>query len=199
MGGESGCLTIACAVQLRIGFSLLAIGLLLTCCVCACCCGIVKFAHAIASGKKERPNNAVGGAMYDVAGKYGNYIPGGASLGQPVPGQTVAGHPAGKPPAGYPGGGAGYGGGTGGAQPYDGGTSYDTPNVSYGVHGGGAGYPGGPGGNQYGTPAGGNTGGGASNVPWGNAGNTANQYGSSAPAYATGGNTGAPAGYPTAV
>ena len=180
-------------MQLRIGFTLLAIGLLFTCCTCALCYGIVKFARAIASGKRDRPNNAVGGAMYDVAGKYGNYIPGGAALGQPAPGQTLPGHPAGsKPPTGYPGGGGtGYGGGAGGTQAYDGGTSYDTPNVSYGVHGGGAGHPGGAGGNQYGAPAGG-----ASNVPWGNAGNTGNQYGGSAPAYATGGNTGAPAGYP---
>lgn len=172
-------------MQLRIGFSLLAIGLLLTTCVCCCCCMIVKFARDFATGRKDRPHNPVGGAMYDVAGKYGNYIPGGAALGQPVPGQTVSGVPAGKPPPGYP--------NAGGAGPpkYTGAQSYDSPNVQYGVHGGGGGgYPGTAGGNQYG--------GGANNAPWAG-GNTANQYGSSAPTYATGGNAGAPPGYPTAV
>jgi hypothetical protein len=173
---SNSCLT----VQLRIGFSFLAIGLLLTTCVCCCCCAIVKFARNIASGKTDRPQNPVGGVMYDVAGKYGNYIPGGAALGQPVPGQTVSGMPtaAGKPPAGYPGGSAGYGG----PQKYDGGTSYDSQNVQDGMHGYGGGQQGG---------------GATNNAPWA-AGNTANQYGSSVPAYATGGAP-APAGYPTAV
>jgi hypothetical protein len=113
-------------VQLSIGFSLLALGILLTTCVCCCCCMIVKFARGNASGKTQRPHNPVGGVMYDVAGKYGNYIPGGAALNRPASGQAMQDVPiAGvnqPPPQGYPGSGTA----TGYGQKYDGNTSYDS-------------------------------------------------------------------------
>eukprot|EP00892_Ulva_mutabilis_P004728 jgi/Ulvmu1/2627/UM014_0079.1 len=89
--------------KLIIGFTCLAIGILITLLVCGCCCVIFKFARSFAKGKQEKPSNPVGAALYDVSAKYGNYIPGGTAIGQPV-GGTATGVPAAnvqKPPAGY--------------------------------------------------------------------------------------------------
>lgn len=114
--------------KLQIGFTLLAIGIFIQALVCLCCCCIIKFARGFASGNNQhRPQNPVGGALYDVSAKYGNYIPGGAALGQPAPGQTMQGVPTAgvnkPPPQGYPTSSSptGYG------QTYDGNTSYDSP------------------------------------------------------------------------
>jgi hypothetical protein len=130
---ESACL------QLRIGFTCLGIGIIITSIICGCCCMIVKFARGFASGKTpERPANPVGGALYDVSAKYGNYIPGGTALGQPT-GHQADGYPAGPPGAGAPG---------------------ATESTAY-QHGGGTsnysaappGYPGGTGSPAYGAQA----------------------------------------------
>lgn len=116
--------------KLQIGFTLLAIGILIQALVCLCCCCIFRFARGFATGSpSQRPDNPVGGALYDVSAKYGNYVPGGAALGQPVPGQNVQmqGVPTAgvnqPPPQGYPSSGTA----TGYGQPYTGATSYDSP------------------------------------------------------------------------
>jgi hypothetical protein len=114
------------SVQLSIGFTLLIIGSIIQALICCVCCFIVKFAREIASGKSKRPENAVGGALYDVSAKYGNYVPGGAALGVPAGQAGVQpGIPAAEvqqPPAGYA---------TPGSPTaklgYDGNTSYDSP------------------------------------------------------------------------
>lgn len=90
--------------KLIIGFTLLALGIVITLLVCGCCCMIVKFARSFASGKQQKPSNPVGAALYDVSAKYGNYIPGGTALGQPVAHGTATGVPAAqvsKPPGEY--------------------------------------------------------------------------------------------------
>jgi hypothetical protein len=71
-------------MQLVIGFACLAIGVVLQSIICVACFCIVKFARDIAQGRQDRPNNAVGAALYDVSAKYGNYIPGGTALGVPA-------------------------------------------------------------------------------------------------------------------
>jgi hypothetical protein len=121
-------------VQLRIGFSLLAIGIILQTLICCCCCAIVKFARGFSKGKTERPNNPVGGVLYDVSAKYGNYIPGGTALGYPA-GQhgTATGVPAGGKPQG-----TGYGGNTSYNTGY-GGNQQDGP--AYGTGNTGNQYP----------------------------------------------------------
>ena len=95
---------------------------------------IVKFARSFASGKQQKPSNPVGAALYDVSAKYGNYIPGGTALGQPVAHGTATGVPAAqvsKPPGEYGGNeqynygaGAPYGQGPSGGSPY-GASPYD--------------------------------------------------------------------------
>ena len=177
-------------VQLRIGFTCLGLGIILTAIICGCCFMIVKFARGFGSGKKQaRPANPVGGALYDVSAKYGNFIPGGGTaVGQPVhQGTPVQGQAQGGKPGMYDTGNAGGGGYDGGGG-YNGGTSYDS--------GAPVGYPNAAGGAQgYGN---------SSNVPYGNAGP---QYGSNAPTYNQqgaygvgngGGNNAPPPGYPGA-
>lgn len=123
----SGCMVVnapGLLQKLKIGFTLLAIGLIITGAICGACICIVKFAWAFASGERtERPQNAVGGALYDVSAKYGAYIPGGSTavgvpahgmptgdvqkpppgINVPPPGYTIGAQP-GSPPgvAGYP-------------------------------------------------------------------------------------------------
>ena len=125
--------------------------------ICAgCCCLIVKFARSFAKGKQEKPSNPVGAALYDVSAKYGNYIPGGTALGQPVGGGTATGVPAAhvsKPPGDYNGGTPyQYGGGAPAydqgqnSSPYGGGGSpspYGNP-APYGNNNAGAPPPGYP-------------------------------------------------------
>jgi hypothetical protein len=64
---------------------------------------MIRFARGFASGKPApRPANAVGGALYDVSAKYGNFIPGGAAMGHPVQGPgayEATGVPVGGKPA----------------------------------------------------------------------------------------------------
>lgn len=134
----------ASALQLIIGFTCLGLGVALTLCICGVCCVIFKFARGFAGGKRPpRPANPVGGGLYDVAAKYGNYLPGGAKMNQ---GGAYAGGQQGgnyggdygntyggsdgygghdsKPPAGYPSGAGGP------SQGYDGYGSYG--NTGYG-------------------------------------------------------------------
>lgn len=172
-------------LQLRIGFACLGLGIIITSIICGCCCVIIKFARGFASGQKpDRPANPVGGALYDVSAKYGNYIPGGTALGQPT------GHQAEGYPTGLPGAGAQGAAGSTGYQ-HDGGTS----NYS-------AAPPGYPGGTQppaYGAqpPAYGASG--AQPTPYGTApagyAPPPAGYGSASPAYGTAAPP-PPAGYP---
>lgn len=76
-----------CLQKLKIGFTCLILGIIITTIICGACYCIVKFAWSFASGSKtERPGNPVGGALYDVSAKYGAFIPGGSTAqGVPVP------------------------------------------------------------------------------------------------------------------
>ena len=139
-------------MQLSIGFTCLGLGIILTALICSCCFMIVKFARGFASGKKqERPANPVGGALYDVSAKYGNYIPGGTALGHPVPhgqGPGANYEAQGVPAGGKPGAeGGAYGAGN---------TTYGADSTApYGNAP--AGYPGGAGAGGAPPPYGGNT------------------------------------------
>jgi hypothetical protein len=72
-----------CALQLAIGAAFLAFGAVMTLAVCACCWCFVKMARGWNSSAGMRPDNAVGGAMYDVHSRYGHWLPG-MVAGQPV-------------------------------------------------------------------------------------------------------------------
>lgn len=89
--------------KLKIGFTLLIIGAIIMTIMCGTCYCIVKFAWSFAQGgkKAERPQNAVGGALYDVSAKYGSFIPGGATaVGVPAHGASVPTGEVQKPPPG---------------------------------------------------------------------------------------------------
>jgi hypothetical protein len=57
-------------MQLSGGATLIAIGAVLTALMCLTCFCIVKCARGIKSGKQQRPENPVGGTLYDVSAKY---------------------------------------------------------------------------------------------------------------------------------
>lgn len=68
------CLTSSPAVQVTIGFTCLVIGIVITGLLCGACFCVLRFVRG--DREKERPKNRVTGALYDVAAKYHQYVPG---------------------------------------------------------------------------------------------------------------------------
>lgn len=135
--------------QVIIGIAFLSIGAVFLAFVIATCCCLFKFARGFAQRGKQgeaapaRPDNAVGGALYDVSAKYGKWIPGGASAG--YAGAQVGQVPVGavqEPPKSH-GGGEFQGSPQYGAQ-----AQYGAPQPEYGAPQG-YGAPGSP---AYGAP-----------------------------------------------
>jgi hypothetical protein len=56
-------------MQLSIGFALIGIGAVITALMCLTCFCIVKMARGIAGGRQQRPQNPIGGTLYDVSAK----------------------------------------------------------------------------------------------------------------------------------
>lgn len=111
-------------MQLKYGAVFLAIGSILTLFVFGLCFCCVKCVRGFNSGKRKRPDNKLGGTLYDVNSKYGHYLP----LAQSA--QPVAPQPGGPPKHSQSDAAPDYG-----PQPppgYSGDQGYGSPSPTYG-------------------------------------------------------------------